>query len=34
MQTDEQILLKNVSFTYEEAPSPALSDISAGKKSR
>ena len=29
MQTDEQILLKNVSFTYEEAPSPALSDISA-----
>ena len=29
MHTDEQILLKNVSFTYEEASSPALSDISA-----
>ncbi len=29
MYTDEQILLKDVSFTYEEAPSPALSDISA-----
>ena len=30
MQTDDaQILLKDVSFTYEEASSPALSDISA-----
>ena len=29
MHTDEQILLKDVSFTYEEASSPALSDISA-----
>ena len=29
MQTDEQILLKDVSFTYEEADSPALSEISA-----
>ena len=29
MQTDSQILLKDVSFTYEEAPSPALSDVSA-----
>lgn len=28
MQTDAQILLKDVSFTYEEAPSPALSEIS------
>ena len=29
MQSEAQILLKNVSFTYEEAPSPALSDIAA-----
>ncbi len=29
MQTDTQILLKDVSFTYEEAASPALSGISA-----
>ena len=29
MQNDAQILLKDVSFTYEEAPSPALSGISA-----
>ena len=29
MQTDSRIQLKDVSFTYEEAPSPALSDISA-----
>ena len=29
MQTDAQIRLKNVSFTYEEASSPALSDISS-----
>ena len=28
MQTDAQIILKDVSFTYEEAPSPALSEIS------
>ena len=30
MQTDEQILLKDVSFSYEESSSPALSGISAG----
>ena len=29
MQTDTQILLQDVSFTYEEAPAPALSEISA-----
>ena len=29
MQTDMQVLLKDVSFTYEEAASPALSGISA-----
>ena len=29
MHNDEQIRLKDVSFTYEEASSPALSDISA-----
>ncbi len=29
MPNDAQILLKDVSFTYEEAPSPALSGISA-----
>ena len=29
MQTDAQILLKDVSFTYEEAASPALTGISA-----
>ena len=29
MHTDEQVLVKNVSFTYEEASSPALKDISA-----
>ena len=29
MQTDSQILLNNVSFTYEEASSPAVSGISA-----
>ena len=29
MHTDAQILLRDVSFTYEEAPSPALSEISA-----
>ena len=29
MQTDEQILLQDVSFTYDEASSPALSHISA-----
>ena len=28
MNTDHQILLKDVSYTYEEAPSPALSGIS------
>lgn len=29
MQTDSRIMIKNVSFTYEEAQSQALSDISA-----
>jgi len=29
MQTDAQILLQDVSFTYEEASAPALSEISA-----
>ena len=29
MHTEAQILLQDVSFTYEEAPSPALSEISA-----
>ena len=29
MQNDAQVLLKDVSFTYEEAPSPALDGISA-----
>ena len=29
MQTDAQILLQDISFTYDEAASPALSHISA-----
>ena len=29
MQTDAQVLLKDVSFTYEEAPAPALDNIAA-----
>ena len=29
MQTDAQILLQDVSFTYDETASPALSQISA-----
>ena len=29
MDTDARITLQDVSFTYEEAPSPALSEISA-----
>ena len=29
METDSRIELKDVSFTYDEAPSPALSHISA-----
>ena len=29
MHTDAQILLKDVSFTYEETASPALSGIAA-----
>ena len=29
MYSESQILLKDVSFTYDEAPSPALSDIDA-----
>ena len=29
MHSEAQVLLKDVSFTYDEAPSPALSDIHA-----